>query len=256
MFYVDYKDRIWAYYHLDNIAEMDDVYGATWLRGERERLQVTRPKAGPRAGAKSEDGESAAARDRPFSVVDMAYRRMTLDPWTPLPDDSPFQTLIACGSLNYPYSSKMWRRTSGNRRSGGAASAADGPNSKPRSSGDADDSQRRQSVGPRGSEASGTSSDNSMPAHLQHANANVTGSYHLSFLPGPYMCPVWSDINSVDLYDLGACNLLELVMPELLAVKHVFCKALDINPDSIDDTTSLATVPGLANWVRSHLYAA
>ncbi|KAJ2807079.1 hypothetical protein H4R21_000624, partial [Coemansia helicoidea] len=249
MFYVDYKNRIWAYYHLDGIAEMDDAYGATWLDGEQERLRASGQRA-----AREPDPEA------PFTVVDLAYRRMNMDPWTPLPDDRLFRTLVASTPTNYPYSAKLWRRPSVSGRACGSAGegAAGRPGTAPAAAaaGEGGSVPQGRQVSTRDTEMSGTASDNSTPAHLQKVNANVTGSYHPSFLPGPYLCPVWADINSVDLYDLGTCNLLELAMPELLAAKHLFCAALDINPDSIDERTNLATVPGLANWVHRCLCSA
>ncbi|KAJ2852513.1 hypothetical protein IWW36_000141 [Coemansia brasiliensis] len=233
LFYVDYKDRIWTYYHLDEIAEMDDVYGATWMSGEPDQLHT--PESRARA---AKNGVDFINYDKPFSVVDLAYRRINLDPWTPEKDSTLFQVLVAHAQTSYPYSAKSWSKPA--------------RVSKPASEGHeaTDDLLNRSSRG----ELSCTPSENSTQAHSWQPTANVTGRYHPSFLPGPYLCPIWADINSVDLYDVGVCNLLELAMPELLAMKHVFCQALDISTSSVDERTNLATIPGMADWVRSCLY--
>ncbi|KAI9477246.1 hypothetical protein LPJ79_000562 [Coemansia sp. RSA 1821] len=233
LFYVDYKDRIWAYYHLDEIAEMDDVYGATWMSGEPDKLHT--PESRARA---AKNGLDFINYDKPFSVVDLAYRRINLDPWTPEKDSVLFQVLVAHTQTSYPYSAKSWSKPARVPKP-----ASDGHET-------ADDSLNRSSRG----DLSCTPSENSTQAHSWQPTANVTGRYHPSFLPGPYLCPIWADINSVDLYDVGACNLLELAMPELLAMKHVFCQALGISASSVDERTNLATIPGMANWVRSCLY--
>ncbi|KAJ2079774.1 hypothetical protein H4R24_003553 [Coemansia sp. RSA 988] len=256
MFYVDYKDRIWVYYHLDEVAEMDDVYGATWLRGEPDRLHTPESRA-----REAEKGVDYISYGKPFSTVDLAYRRINTDPWIPLPDDELYHGIVSLATASYPYSAKTWRKPvrtpiSANRMDETAAGIATGVgcNDKEPSLGSPDEVQRESSTGGRIYESSRTPSESSTHAIPLQANANATGSFHTSYLPGPYLCPIWSDINSVDLYDVGSCNLLELAMPELLAMKHVFCEALDINPESVDETTNLATIPGLANWVRNCLY--
>ncbi|KAJ1758105.1 hypothetical protein LPJ58_002966, partial [Coemansia sp. RSA 1591] len=224
LFYVDYKDRIWAYYHLDEIAEMDDVYGATWLLDEPARLHT--PESQHRA---AENGIDFINYDKPFSVIDLAYRRINMDPWIPhCDDDELFNGLITSSHTNYPYSVKSWHKPG--RPAKAPEPATDGLS--------VDDSQK-----PPRSESSHTPSETSAQMPAPHVNANVTGRYHCSQVPGPYLCPIWADINSVDLYDVGACNLLELAMPELLAMKHVFCRALNISLDSVDEKTNLATIP-------------
>ncbi|KAJ2393030.1 hypothetical protein H4S02_000452, partial [Coemansia sp. RSA 2611] len=239
LFYVDYKDRIWAYYHLDEVAEVDDVYGATWLRDEPERLHT--PESRRRA---EESGLDFINYDKPFSAVDLAYRRINLDPWMPLDeDDELFQGLLTRSQVDYPYSVKTWRKPA---RVQTTADVAEG---MVRQESGEEDLPKRNSQ----AESSHTPSEASA-MYAQQVTANVTGRYHSSYLPGPYLCPIWSDINSVDLYDVGVCNLLELAMPELLAMKHVFCQALGISPRSVDEKTNLAAIPGMANWVRSCLY--
>ncbi|KAJ2158690.1 hypothetical protein GGF46_003586 [Coemansia sp. RSA 552] len=259
IFYVDYKNRIWVYYHLDEIAEMNDVYGATWLRNEPNKLQTAESKV--RA---ADRGIDFVNYDKPFSVVDMAHRRINMDPWIPLPGDSDsaglYQDLAATSSINYPYSAKTWRRKSvAAARTGSAGGNVEEPEQQEEDEAPPPEQptqpQQPSLARAAGESMSHASSENSANAFVQmRDNANVTGRYHTSYVPGPYLCPIWSDINSVDTYDVGACNLLELAMPELLAMKHAFCKALEINPDSIDEKTNLASVPGLANWVHSRLY--
>ncbi|KAJ2617207.1 hypothetical protein H4S08_000422 [Coemansia sp. RSA 1365] len=261
IFYVDYKDRIWVYYHLDEVAEMDDVYGATWLRDEPERLHTPESRA-----REAEKGVDYISYGKPFSTVDLAYRRINTDPWIPMPDDELYHGIVSLETTSYPYSAKNWckpgRASACANKMGdaaasttaGAPSGANCGNDKEPSLGSPNEAQHGPKVGARAYESSRTPSESSTQAFALQANANVTGSFHTSYLPGPYLCPIWSDINSVDLYDVGSCNLLELAMPELLAMKHVFCEALDINPESVDERTNLATIPGLANWVRDCLY--
>ncbi|KAJ2807015.1 hypothetical protein H4R20_001455 [Coemansia guatemalensis] len=257
IFYVDYKDRIWVYYHLDEIAEMDDVYGATWLRDEPERLHTPESRA-----RETEKGVDYISYGKPFSTVDLAYRRINMDPWIPLPGDELYRDIVSLTTANYPYSAKTWTkpgRTSScpnklGDAAAGSATGADGGDNKEPLLGSPDEARHGFSTGARAYDSSRTPSESSTQAIALQANANVTGSFHTSYLPGPYLCPIWSDINSVDLYDVGSCNLLELATPELLAMKHVFCEALGINPESVDERTNLATIPGLANWVRNCLY--
>ncbi|KAJ2356890.1 hypothetical protein GGF43_001790, partial [Coemansia sp. RSA 2618] len=209
LFYVDYKDRIWAYYHLDEIAEMDDVYGATWLLDEPARLHT--PESQRRT---AEIGVDFINYDKPFSAVDLAYRRIHMDPWMPLADDDHmFQVLLAGPELNYPYSLKTWRKSSNKPRDSQHAATA----TTTTSTTTADDAQKSLRSG-----SSHSPSENSTHGFAAHANAsaNLTGRFHTSYLPGPYLCPIWADIDAVDLYDVGVCNLLELAMPELLAMKH------------------------------------
>ncbi|KAJ1946181.1 hypothetical protein FBU59_002094, partial [Linderina macrospora] len=104
LFYVDYKDRIWVYYHLDEIAEMDDVYGATWFRDEILELQL------PDEEGKEQQKSQRCNYDKPFSIVDLAYRRINLDPWMPLPGDDWYKKLVSSNDCQYPYSSKTWRK--------------------------------------------------------------------------------------------------------------------------------------------------
>ncbi|KAJ2719775.1 hypothetical protein GGI07_005000 [Coemansia sp. Benny D115] len=242
MFYVDYKDRIWVYYHLDEIAEMDDVYGATWFRDEPESLST--PSSRARA---IESGVDSGSCDKPFSVVDLAYRRINQEPWIPLIGDESYINLVSYNDCIYPYSSKTWRKRVDSR--GQLVQETDvnnqyqQPGTRPERHGSTEDN----SLSPEGT--------TSTQAFAAQANANITGRFHSSYLPGPYLCPIWADINSVDLYDVGACNLLELVTPELLVFKDLFCQDLGLDPNSIDERVSLATVPGLANWVREMLYS-
>ncbi|PIA13743.1 hypothetical protein COEREDRAFT_89266 [Coemansia reversa NRRL 1564] len=261
IFYVDYKDRIWVYYHLDEVAEMDDVYGATWLRDEPERLHTPESRA-----REAEKGVDYISYGKPFSTVDLAYRRINTDPWIPMPDDELYHGIVSLETPSYPYSAKNWCKpgrtsTCANKMgdvvastTAGAASEAYCSNDKEPSLGSPNEAQHGSKTGTHVYESSRTPSESSTQAFALQANANVTGSFHTSYLLGPYLCPIWSDINSVDLYDVGSCNLLELAMPELLAMKHVFCEELDISPESVDERTNLATIPGLANWVRNCLY--
>ncbi|KAJ1719001.1 hypothetical protein LPJ53_006154, partial [Coemansia erecta] len=237
IFYVDYKDRIWAYYHLDEVAEMDDVYGASWLEGEPERLHTPATRA--RA---IESNVDPASHNKPFSVVDLAYRRINQEPWIPLIGDETHRSLVNYGDCSYPYSSKTWRkRVDSSGRLVHDVECQDG--------------QPQPAVGAPHDGSSLSPSDTSTQAFITQANANITGRFHMSYVPGPYLCPIWADINSVDLYDVGACNLLELVTPDLLAVKDMFCKDLGLDPESIDERVSLATVPKLSNWVRQMLFS-
>ncbi|KAJ2361415.1 hypothetical protein IW150_007247 [Coemansia sp. RSA 2607] len=236
IFYVDYKDRIWAYYHLDEVAEMDDVYGASWLEGEPEKLHTPATRA--RA---IESGVDPASHNKPFSVVDLAYRRINQEPWIPLIGDETHRPLVNYGDCSYPYSSKTWRkRVDSSGRLIHDVECHDG--------------QPQPVVGAPHDGSSLSPSDTSTHAFITQANANITGRFHMSYVPGPYLCPIWADINSVDLYDVGACNLLELVTPDLLAVKDMFCKDLGLDPESVDEKVSLATVPKLSNWVRQKLF--
>ncbi|KAJ1667036.1 hypothetical protein IW140_002248 [Coemansia sp. RSA 1813] len=236
LFYVDYKDRIWVYYHLDEISEIDDVYGATWFRNELESQHALLP-----AAKGSANNAEMLNYDKPFSVVDLAYRRVSLDPWFPLPNDMWFTDVVSFHEVSYPYSFRSWRtHTAGGR--GGSKEPKESSNTKKAENPNA-------SVG-----TFYTHSDSSTNAIGLKANANATGSFHPSYIPGPFMCPIWADINSVDLYDVSVCNLIELVTPELLAMKDIFCKDIGINPDTVDEKVNLASIPGLANWVRSCLY--
>ncbi|KAJ1990298.1 hypothetical protein GGI25_004454 [Coemansia spiralis] len=250
MFYVDNKDRIWVYYHLDEIAEMDDVYGATWLKKELESQCLT---PSPKARAADSKKADQTNYDKPFSIVDLAYRRISRDPWVPLPSDSWYSTVISFGETKYPYSFRDWRKQKGR-----ADSNSGNGGKQPECADSKAESFSNRVENSRSLEASCTHSDISNGPNVltREANANVTGSFHASYLPGPFMCPLWADINSVDLYDVGVCNLLELVTPELLAMKDIFCKDLGINPETIDEKVNLASIPGLANWVRSCLYKA
>ncbi|KAI8323047.1 hypothetical protein GQ54DRAFT_332773 [Martensiomyces pterosporus] len=253
LFYVDYKDRIWVYYHLDEIAEMDDVYGATWLRDELQSLQIS-----DSIPSLDKPFRANCNYDKPFSAVDLAYRRINLDPWMPLPGDGWYKKLISSSEHQYPYSSKTWRKRATACKATASENAPAG--SKPRETADArNEPSKGYSFSSRVEDlrtinSSRTPSEASTQGYIPQGNANVTGRFHASFLPGPYMCPIWADINSVDLYDVGSTNLLELATPELLAMKDVFCKELGIDPSSIDEKVNLSTVPGLANWVRSYLY--
>ncbi|KAJ2747918.1 hypothetical protein GGI20_000005 [Coemansia sp. BCRC 34301] len=246
IFYVDYKDRIWAYYHLDEIAEMDDVYGATWFRDEPDSLHTPASKA--RAAM---SGIDTTSYDKPFSVADLAHRRVNMEPWMPLPSETAFSSLVSFVEPSYPYSTRTWRK----RRTAGDNSAAEnqGASSKslPHAAGNSlDDGSACGFGGGRTFD----SSDNSTPPFVEQNNANTSGKFHASYLPGPYLCPIWADINSVDLYDVGVCNLIELATPELLVFKDVFCKDLGIDSSMINEKVSLATIPGLANWVRNCLF--
>ncbi|KAJ2555180.1 hypothetical protein EV175_002341, partial [Coemansia sp. RSA 1933] len=240
LFYVDYKDRIWVYYHLDEISEIDDVYGATWFRNELESQHALLSKTRG-VGSNAE----LLNYDKPFSVVDLAYRRVGLDPWFPLPSDRWFTDVVSFNELSYPYSFRSWRTQT--------EDSGDKPLKKSNSGGGggkkADSQLPNTSVG-----TFYTHSDSSTNAIGMRANANATGSFHPSYIPGPFMCPIWADINAVDLYDVSVCNLLELVAPEILAMKDIFCKDIGINPDTVDEKVNLASIPGLANWVRSCLY--
>ncbi|KAJ2909212.1 hypothetical protein GGI21_002108 [Coemansia aciculifera] len=263
IFYVDYKDRIWAYYHLDEIAEMDDVYGATWFRDEPESLHT--PESKSRAIM---SGIDTTSYDKPFSVADLAHRRMNMEPWMPLPSETAFSSLVSFSEPNYPYSARTWRKhrvdSSGNNNAaehqdGNNSSAAGGCNNNnnsgssgvPRGPGNSLDEDRACSFG--GGRVF-DSSDNSTPPFALRNNANISGRFHTSYLPGPYLCPIWSDINSVDLYDVGVCNLIELATPELLVFKDIFCKDLGIDASTINEKVNLASIPGLANWVRNCLF--
>ncbi|KAJ1905075.1 hypothetical protein LPJ81_002127 [Coemansia sp. IMI 209127] len=243
LFYVDYKDRIWVYYHLDEISEVDDVYGATWYRNELESQHAMLSRA------KGSTGNSELLNyDKPFSVVDLAYRRVGLDPWFPLSDDSWFTDVVSFHERSYPYSFRSRRAHAVD--SGGVGSNTNNKLPKKSSSGGVQKAETPNvSIG-----TFYTHSDSSTNAIGMRANANATGSFHPSYVPGPFMCPIWADINAVDLYDVSVCNLLELVAPELLAMKDIFCKDIGINPDTVDEKVNLASIPGLANWVRSCLY--
>ncbi|KAJ2450373.1 hypothetical protein GGF42_004503 [Coemansia sp. RSA 2424] len=261
IFYVDYKDRIWAYYHLDEIAEMDDVYGATWFRDEPESLHTPASKA--RAIM---SGIDTTSYDKPFSVADLAHRRMNMEPWMPLPSETAFSSLVSFSEPNYPYSTRTWRKrradsstnTAEHHHHGGNSSgAADGCNynSVPRAAA-ASSSLDEDRAYNFGGGRTFDSSDNSTPPCMLQRNANTSGRYHDSYLPGPYLCPIWADINSVDLYDVGVCNFIELATPELLVFKDIFCKDLGIDSSTINEKVNLASIPGLANWVRSCLFMA
>ncbi|KAJ2402373.1 hypothetical protein GGI23_000762 [Coemansia sp. RSA 2559] len=247
LFYVDYKDRIWVYYHLDEIAEVDDVYGATWYRNELESQYALLS----RAKGSSASNSDLLNYDKPFSVVDLAYRRVSLDPWFPLPSDSWFTDVVSFHDLSYPYSFRSWRTQAGDHGGvGGGGSSNNNKLPKKSSTGGVQKAETlNASIG-----TFYTHSDSSTNAIGMRANANATGSFHPSYVPGPFMCPIWADINAVDLYDVSVCNLLELVAPELLAMKDIFCKDIGINPDTMDEKVNLASIPGLANWVRSCLY--
>ncbi|KAJ2599472.1 hypothetical protein H4R99_003703 [Coemansia sp. RSA 1722] len=244
IFYVDYKDRVWVYYHLDEIAEMDDVYGATWLPGEPERVQT--PSSRARA---IESGISCMSHSKPLSVVDLAYRRINQEPWVPLIGDEIHKDLVSYRDNGYPYSSKIWKRRVG----AGGGAAQDGELSGGQCLKQQQQQQQSQTAGVRGEESSLSPSETSTQAFINQANANITGRFHLSYIPGPYLCPIWADISSVDLYDVGCCNLLEVVSPELLAIKDEFCKDLGLDPGSVDENVNLVTVPGLAHWVRMRI---
>ncbi|KAJ2782471.1 COBW domain-containing protein 1 [Coemansia interrupta] len=237
IFYVDYKDRIWAYYHLDEVAEMDDVYGASWLEGEPEKLHTPATRAHAIEG-----GIDPGSHNRPFSVVDLAYRRINQEPWIPLIGDETHRSLVNYGDCSYPYSSKTWRK----RVDSSGRLVHDF---------ECQDGQPQPVMGAPHDGSSLSPSDTSTQAFITQANANITGRFHMSYVPGPYLCPIWADINSVDLYDVGACNLLELVTPDLLAVKDMFCKDLGLDPESIDERVSLATIPKLSTWVRQKLFS-
>ncbi|KAJ2827443.1 hypothetical protein GGI24_002642 [Coemansia furcata] len=237
IFYVDYKDRIWAYYHLDEIAEMDDVYGATWFRDEPESLHTPASKA--RAIV---SGIDTTSYDKPFSVADLAHRRINMEPWMPLPTEVAFSSLVTFSEPDYPYSVRTWRK----RRN----KAEDDASVLRAAAKSADDGRCDSFGGGRTFD----SSENSTPAFVKQENANTSGRYHESYLPGPYLCPIWADIRSVDLYDVGVCNFIELATPELLVFKDIFCKDLGIDPSTINEKVNLASVPGLANWVRTCLY--
>ncbi|KAJ2493148.1 hypothetical protein IWW37_000798 [Coemansia sp. RSA 2050] len=239
IFYVDYKDRIWAYYHLDEIAEMDDVYGATWFRGEPESLHTPASKA--RAIM---SGIDTTSYDKPFSVVDLAHRRINMEPWMPLPTEVAFSSLVSFSEPDYPYSVRTWRKHGADKAQGQGSNAL-------RTVARNMDEGRCYSFG---GGRTFDSSDNSTPAFVRQENANISGRYHESYLPGPYLCPIWADINSVDLYDVGVCNLIELATPELLVFKDVFCKDLGIDSSTINEKVNLASIPGLANWIRRCLY--
>ncbi|KAJ2350389.1 hypothetical protein GGH91_000161 [Coemansia sp. RSA 2671] len=239
IFYVDYKDRIWAYYHLDEIAEMDDVYGATWFRGEPESLHTPASKA--RAIM---SGIDTTSYDKPFSVVDLAHRRINMEPWMPLPTEVAFSSLVSFSEPDYPYSVRTWRKHRADKAQGQGSNA-------PRTAAKVMDEGRCYSFG---GGRTFDSSDNSTPAFVRQENANTSGRYHDSYLPGPYLCPIWADINSVDLYDVGVCNLIELATPELLVFKDVFCKDLGIDSSTINEKVNLASIPGLANWIRRCIY--
>ncbi|KAJ2062440.1 hypothetical protein GGI17_002442 [Coemansia sp. S146] len=242
IFYVDYKDRIWAYYHLDEIAEMDDVYGATWFRDEPESLHTPASKA--RAIM---SGIDTTSYDKPFSVADLAHRRINMEPWMPLPTEVAFSSLVSFSEPDYPYSTKTWRK----RRTNKAEGQGGNDNSVPRTVANNVDDSRCYSFG---GGRTFDSSDNSTPPFVKLENANTSGRYHSSYLPGPYLCPIWADIKSVDLYDVGVCNFIELATPELLVFKDIFCKDLGIDPSTINEKVNLASIPGLANWVRSCLF--
>ncbi|KAJ2665314.1 hypothetical protein IWW48_000202 [Coemansia sp. RSA 1200] len=252
LFYVDYKDRIWVYYHLDEISEMDDVYGATWLRTEPESLRApkTKPRTQTKAIAAAAGGKAGLlGYGKPFSVVDLAYRRISQDPWFPLRGDNWFANVVSFDETSYPYSFRNWRKqkkeSDGGCNNQSKESLATGATGKKPENTSA-------SVG--GTFYTHSNGSTNAIGMRTNANANATGSFHTSYVPSPYMCPIWSDINSVDIYDVGVCNLLELVAPELLAMKSVFCKDLGINPDTVDEKVALASIPGLAGWVRNCLY--
>ncbi|KAJ1818972.1 hypothetical protein LPJ75_001300 [Coemansia sp. RSA 2598] len=248
IFYVDYKDRIWVYYHLDEIAEMDDVYGATWLPGEPERMQT--PSSRARA---IQSGISCVSHSKPFSVVDLAYRRINQEPWVPLIGDEVHGEFVEYPENGYPYSSKIWKkRADGSGRQTQSGELRDGQ--KQQTQQQTQQQQQEQASSARREGSSLSPSETSTQAFINQANANITGRFHLSYVPGPYLCPIWADISSVDLYDVGCCNLLEVISPELLAIKDEFCRDLGLDPNSIDEGVNLATVPGLAHWVRTHIY--
>ncbi|KAJ1947789.1 hypothetical protein GGF37_000166 [Kickxella alabastrina] len=250
MFYVDYKDRIWTYYHLDEIAEMDDVYGATWFRGEPESLNT--PTSRARA---IECGADPGSYDKPFSVVDLAYRRINQDPWIPLIGDESYANLVNYNDCDYPYSAKTWRKRANSP--GHMPHELDGQD-RPQCNHNGQNQQRQEQKDDDDDnleEGRSSPSETGTQAFVSRANANIAGRFHMSYLPGPHLCPIWADIKSVDLYDVGACNLLEIASPELLAVKEVFCKDLGLDPNSIDERVNLATIPGLSNWVHRRLYS-
>ncbi|KAJ2884044.1 hypothetical protein FB639_002039 [Coemansia asiatica] len=251
IFYVDYKDRIWVYYHLDEIAEMDDVYGATWLPGEPEQVQT--PSSRARA---IESGISCMSHSKPFSVVDLAYRRINQEPWIPLIGDEMYRELVNYNDSGYPYSSKIWKkRVDSSGRLVHDDESQDGQTQKQQQQQQQQQqSYQQQASGVRGEASSLSPSETSTQAFINQANANITGRFHLSYVPGPYLCPIWADISSVDLYDVGCCNLLEVISPELLAIKEEFCRDLGLDPDSVDENVNLVTVPGLARWVRNRIY--
>ncbi|KAJ2066440.1 hypothetical protein GGI08_001867 [Coemansia sp. S2] len=190
-------------------------------------------------------GIDTTSYDKPFSVADLAHRRINMEPWMPLPTEVAFSSLVSFSELDYPYSTKNWRKH--------RASKAEGQgndNSAPRTAvNNADDSRSYNFSGGRTFD----SSDNSTRPFVKQENANTSGRYHSSYLPGPYLCPIWADIKSVDLYDVGVCNLIELATPELLVFKDIFCKDLGIDSSTINEKVNLASIPGLANWVRSCL---
>ncbi|KAJ2485895.1 hypothetical protein EV174_001437 [Coemansia sp. RSA 2320] len=254
MFYVDYKDRIWAYYHLDEVAEMDDVYGATWFRGEPESLHTPASKARALVS-----GVDTSSHDKPFSVVDLAHRRINMDPWMPLETEDTFKFLVSSGGSSYPYAAKHWSKQRSSKSDDVSAEDDSGPNTFHQRLADSNKNSsdaNNDDDGAYSFDAAQTfdSSDMNTPRLVPQKNANVCGSFHESHLPGPYLCPIWADINSVDLYDVGVCNLIELATPELLVFKDVFCKDLGIDSSTINEKVNLASVPGLANWVRINLY--
>ncbi|KAJ1932344.1 hypothetical protein EC988_009490 [Linderina pennispora] len=225
---------------------MDDVYGATWFREEIPNLQLTDEKR-----EEMQKSNQKYNYDKPFSIVDLAYRRINLDPWMPLPGDDWYNKLVSSNEHQYPYSSKTWRKMSSvcRKQESQPSNTSDAPKEKSAANFEMHLEDLR------------TFDTNHAPSEVStqgrsigQINANVTGRFHTSFLPGPYMCPIWADIESVDLYDVGSCSLMELATPELLAVKDIFCDELGIDPESVDKRVNLATIPGLANWVRSCLY--